>query len=232
MDFWLFHIIWRYYSMYCVETGSPDNLSFPPAVYWTRWGEAICTVYSLVSFITVAIAAIEQRDHRHKASPLEKLSGLLMQVSSTHALMITVCYFLVKPEGKGSISEYSSFYSHVLNSVIAIIDIFMVATPRRFLQFWASSLYLICYSIVNFVFWWNLGIVVYKPMDWGWWLENQKIPEAVGLSFAMFFVVVPIFHGILYLITNLMIRLAGCCKKPHALSGSSQQQLLKNVEDA
>ena len=205
MDFWLFHIIWKYYAIYCVKEDS-SKLDFPPGVYWTRWGEAISTVYSVISFLSVAIAAIEQRSHKNKSSCLEKITGILMQISSTHALMITACYFIVKPEGKGAIfdqlsgeMDYSSFYSHVLNSVVTIIDILLIAMPRPFMHFLYSSIFLICYTGVNFLFWWNLGIVVYKPMDWGWWIEKGKIPEAVFASIGMFFIVVPIFHGFLRL---------------------------------
>ena len=232
MDFWLFHTIWRYYGMYCSKV---EDLEFPPAAYWTKWGEFIATFYSIVSFLAVSIAAIEKRDHRHKASLLEKFSGFLGQTSSTHALMITACYFIVKPEKEVINSEsenwmilgmkYSSFYSHVLNSVISVVDIFLISCPRNLLHFWTSSLYLICYSLVNFMFWWNLGIVVYKPMDWGWWLEKNKIPEAVFLCLVMFFVVVPVFHGFLCILTEFRIFLwkRCCCRKKF-----KKGQLLEN----
>merc|ERR1711881_158765 len=77
----------------------------------------------------------------------------------------------------------------MLNVLWHVLDSSLVATPRRLLHFWASSLVALCYIITNVGIWAGTSLIVYDSMDW------TKSPGlAAGIAIGSMLMVVPIVH--------------------------------------
>lgn len=164
-----------------------------PLAYLTRWGELLCLVYAVVSFLVVGYDSMKKGDST-EASGFEKFSGFLAEMSTTMAVAITILYYALDTVTW----SYSSIYAHLLNSVVMIIDLWLIAVPFKFYHFWASSVFSTCYIIVNVSIWAATSRVLYSAMDWG-----NKTGLAAGVSVGVILAGIPILHGLMTAISCL-----------------------------
>jgi hypothetical protein len=105
---------------------------------------------------------------------LIKLSWLLYTLVMQSALMVTIGYFTyvtyAELEVEDSLSgEIGNLHRHGFNSVVAIIDLVLLAYPVRILHFVYTSAYGWAYAIVTFFYWiQNPKLnIVYEQVDYG-----------------------------------------------------------------
>jgi len=77
------------------------------------------------------------------------INWLLFAVATTSAFEITIFYVVLIAPGRTLERNLkpTTFHIHVINSVLFLIDIFMVAFPTRFLHFIYTMIYGVVYTI-------------------------------------------------------------------------------------
>ena len=104
---------------------------------------------------------------------LIKISWLLYNIVAISAIVVTVIYFTyvyftnlqVEPSW---VQEIGNLHRHGINSIVAIIDILLLAYPVRLFHFVYCSLYGYLYAFVTFLYWLNdpKENIVYEHIDY------------------------------------------------------------------
>ena len=104
---------------------------------------------------------------------LIKISWLLYNIIAISAILVTVGYFtyvnLTELEVEPTwIAEIGNLHRHGVNSVVAIIDVFLLGYPVRLLHFFYTTIYGWTYAIVSLVYWLQnpKENVVYEQIDY------------------------------------------------------------------
>lgn len=105
---------------------------------------------------------------------LIKISWLLYNIIVISAIVVTTGYFsyafIMDMETEPTwIAEIGNLHRHGFNSLVAIVDIILLAYPVKILHFVYTCAYGWCYAIVTFIYW-TLNPkknIVYEQIDYG-----------------------------------------------------------------
>ena len=120
--YFVFHLIYNYYI---------NTWEICPLAYLTNWGELTNTIYALLSFSLVAHYRLQSISLGTVSSYTLKFTAFLWEVQSTIAIMITVLYYTLD----NVFWTYSAINLHLSNSIITLIDLFMIDMPRECFHF-------------------------------------------------------------------------------------------------
>ncbi|CAF1055615.1 unnamed protein product [Brachionus calyciflorus] len=104
---------------------------------------------------------------------LIKVSWLLYNIIVISAIVVTVGYFtyvvLMDIQTEPTwIAEIGNLHRHGVNSLVAIVDIVVLAYPVRILHFVYTSIYGWCYALITFLYWTQNPEknIVYEQIDY------------------------------------------------------------------
>lgn len=105
---------------------------------------------------------------------LIKISWLLYNLIIISALLVTIGYFahvrLLGLEVENTLlGEVGNFHRHGINSIVALIDLVLMAYPVRLLHFIYTAFYGWLYAFVIFIYWYQnpKKNIVYEQIDYG-----------------------------------------------------------------
>ncbi|XP_044266020.1 protein rolling stone-like [Tribolium madens] len=163
----------------CVVKHPDADLSFKAKwlIYLTNWGYTICTLQSLISAMALSICVLALRLRKYlnlQSITLKfyKLYWMLNVIATDTALEITILYWSLIYDDKVISFNAMNFFLHANNSVLMMIDLFVVAYPTRLLHCCYSVVFGICYIVFSVIFYAAGGIsrkgnvYIYKILDW------------------------------------------------------------------
>ena len=189
----LSHMVHNYYMIYAPDSGV--TLKAFLLAFLTQWGELCNNIYAITSVCVVVYCKFNKNISMEQEAPnYLKFVGFLWEIQSTVAITITVVYFaLLKVKW-----TYFSINLHLINSVVTVIDMFMIGTPKKFYHVWLPQILAIGYIITNASIWMASDKIIYPAINWG-----TDTAKSVGIAFFVVCLVVPILHGFLCLLTVL-----------------------------
>ncbi|EFA11216.1 protein rolling stone [Tribolium castaneum] len=146
-------------------------------IYLTNWGYTTCTLQSLISAIILSICVLAPRLRSRpnlQSSTLKfyKLYWVLNVIATDIAFGITILYWSLIYDEKVMDFDAMNFFVHANNSVLMMIDLFVVAHPIRLLHCCYPVVFGICYAVFSVIFYAAGGIsregqvYIYNILDW------------------------------------------------------------------
>jgi len=134
------------------------------------------------------------------------INWLLFAVASTSAFEITIFYAVLIAPGR-SLEENlnpTTFHIHVINSVLLLIDIFMVAFPTRFLHFIYTMIYGVLYTLFLLILHLtNYNSAVYTQLNFA------ESPGTTAMWLVIAVIVLPLgLHSIIFGLYHLRVFIA------------------------
>ncbi|CAH1266190.1 Hypp3315 [Branchiostoma lanceolatum] len=184
-------------------------------VYLTNWCFSILALHTIVA-MSVSIAVYCRSDYTEFSTETtgdesvvtnnltwyQKAHWMLHSTSITMAFLVTTLYWaLDKREFKPS-----SINEHILNSVIALLDLFVSGTPVRVLHMVYPVAFAMVYAAFYVIYWATGGkgkngeVVLYKLWDF----ENDP-KMAIVYMVLLVFVATPFFHLLTYGLHRLKV---------------------------
>lgn len=119
------------------------------------------------------------------------------------SIIITITYYaLLTP-----VFSSTSINNHLINTVIMLIDLFVIAVPVRLYHFVYMSLYALTYTIFSLIlFGTGYNTAIYGPLDW-----EMGPGLAAGLAIGLILLGSLIAHTIMYGLYRLRVLLASKC---------------------
>ena len=127
-----------------------------------------------------------------------KLNWILFVVGTTIALLLTGFFWIILAPGRPSYENINpiSVHIHAVNSILFLIDIFMVAFPTRLLHFIYVNLLGIIYAVFLLILHFTgVNSSVYPVLDF-----EQNFGLAIGITLVNVFVASTILHFIVFLL--------------------------------
>ena len=127
----------------------------------------------------------------NKVSWYQMVQWLLFIIGNEMAFIVVIYYWLFLYEG-GPI-DAASINRHLLNGIVALIDLWVSGVPMKFIHFIYSVLYGAVYVAFTVVYYKCTGRIIYSTLDY----ENH-FWKALGLVLSAVFVAVPAIHVFIF----------------------------------
>ncbi|XP_008199214.1 protein rolling stone-like [Tribolium castaneum] len=174
----LFFLVTSVLSLWDFKYHDADA-SFKPKwwIYVTNWGYTTCTLQSLIVAIILSICVLAPRLRSNpnlQSSSLKfyKLYWVLNVIATGTAFEITIMYWSLIYDEKVVDVNAMTFFVHANNSVLMMIDLFVVAHPIRLLHCCYPVVFGICYVVFTVIFYAAGGtttegqVIIYDILDW------------------------------------------------------------------
>ncbi|XP_068916637.1 protein rolling stone-like isoform X2 [Tenebrio molitor] len=146
-------------------------------IYLTNWGYTICTLQALLGALILSVCVLAPRLRSKpnlEASTLKayKLYWVTYVVATDIAFGITALYWSLIYDGSSMGFDAMNFFVHANNSVLMMIDLFVVAHPIRLLHCCYPIVFGICYAVFSVIYYAAGGIskenkvYIYNILDW------------------------------------------------------------------
>uniref|UniRef100_F6V951 Protein rolling stone-like n=2 Tax=Ciona intestinalis TaxID=7719 RepID=F6V951_CIOIN len=137
----------------------------------SNWTEVVMNLYFLIAFL-VSIYGVATRGKAPSKGPLRWfhiINWWMFNVATVAAFNVTIFYWALI--GRTRTAERNlrpvTFHLHVTNSILMLIDIFMVAFPVRLLHFFYAPLYGVVYILFMLILHWtNVNSAIYAAVNW------------------------------------------------------------------
>ncbi|XP_026462550.1 protein rolling stone-like [Ctenocephalides felis] len=177
--------------MFFVSGGDPGGLRLKNPngyyakwpIYLTHWGITLCVIQSLMALTLVAHRKHEDREsscnavERNSANNPSRMTlfaktyWVLHTLTVNSAIVITAVYWVMvfNPEEGFNVV---TVMVHIVNSVVMIIDLFLVAHPVRLLHMHWSLMFAILYLTFSWIYYCAGGLsrkmepFIYTALDW------------------------------------------------------------------
>lgn len=138
-----------------------------------------------------------------------KISWVLFSIAIVGSISVTLFFFIFLWPPYNPSGQEMHCHLHVINSVIAGMELFFTAIPLRFWHVIYVLLYGIVYFIFTAIYYWagNMNPIYSVLIDW------SKPAETFGILLAFICVAIPIVQGSLVGIQKGKIYLCNLCKK-------------------
>ncbi|CAK8688819.1 unnamed protein product [Clavelina lepadiformis] len=194
----------------------------------SNWTEGVMNVYFLWAFFVSIYAVVTRK--RYFEQTLGKLrwfhivNWLLFCVAADAVFQISIFYWALIAPGRTAEQNLRpvTFHIHATNSILLLIDIFMVAFPTRLLHFIYTVLYGVLYAVALLVFHFTgLNSQVYSVIDFA---------NSPGIAAAYVVVSVVIFPTILHSVVFGFYHLRAFIARNTVLKDSSTSRPAGNLE--
>ena len=215
---------------------SSDNIKW--FIYLTDWAFFILTLYFVWSTGTAVhrlyLASRDRLNDDVEGPPLPwyyRVQWVLQNVAFCIALIVTVLYWSLVYNPDYGIPVEVDVNMHTLNSVFAIVDLFLGATPIRLLHFYQPVAMGTVYIIFSVIYWkaggtgFGNNTFIYPILDYG-----HHPGQAAIVIVLTGLLVIPFTHSIIFGFYKLRKFLAGRCYK-HREAGE-YETLVTKTEDA
>uniref|UniRef100_H2YYR0 Protein rolling stone n=1 Tax=Ciona savignyi TaxID=51511 RepID=H2YYR0_CIOSA len=181
-----------------------------PTVYQfiSNWTEVVMNLYFLVAFLVSIYGAVK----RHDAPSTEQIRWFhivnwwLFNVACTAAFNVTIFYWALIGSRRTLERNLQpvTFHLHVTNSILFLIDIFMVAFPVRLLHFFYAPLYGVVYILFMLIIHWTgVNSAIYAAVNWA-----TQPAISSGYSIAAIIVLPIVLHCMLFGLYHLRALIA------------------------
>ncbi|XP_063928199.1 protein rolling stone-like isoform X4 [Zophobas morio] len=168
-------------------------------IYLTNWGYTMCTLQALLAAIMLSICVLAPYLHskpnlESSALKLHKFYWVTNVVGTDIAFGVTSLYWSLIYDEKSMDLDAMNFFVHANNSILMMIDLFVVAHPIRLLHCCYPIVFGICYALFSVIFYAAGGIsregkvFIYNILDW----SKPGITSAVCIAVLGFLVIVHI----------------------------------------
>ncbi|XP_063701311.1 protein rolling stone isoform X2 [Culicoides brevitarsis] len=187
-------------------------------IYLTNWGILACAIQAwLAAFIvTGGIMIVEEEfelDNPTRKNIIHKTYWFFYTIATIYSLIITVMYWTVIYDPEIHKINAVNMMSHVVNSVLMLIDLIVVGHPIKIQHAYQTIGLGIIYMIFTITYYILDGTnrldepFVYKPMDWS--RPGKALAISVGGLIFVFIV-----HFICYLVYRVRVCIYNaCCRK-------------------
>lgn len=139
-----------FFSYTCANLSTEQKLKY--ALYFTNWTHVLLTITSLFAIFCLIYEYVfwhcgNQISHLVSQFPfLYRMYWILYSTSVDSAFTVSVGYWLYKPFSRKQVPLYLDMY-HFWNSVLMLMDLFIVAIPVRLLHVYTSIIFAFIYVI-------------------------------------------------------------------------------------
>uniref|UniRef100_A0A6M2DY25 Protein rolling stone n=1 Tax=Xenopsylla cheopis TaxID=163159 RepID=A0A6M2DY25_XENCH len=144
-------------------------------IYLTHWGIALCCVQTLfaaglVTFRHYQIQKLESVPYHDKMPIAYKMYWGAQTCTVTVAFGISIIYWTLLHS-----AEYSTvmnFMTHGMNSILMLVDLFVISHPTKLLHFYLAICVSLIYAIFSVIYFWADGLdphdnhFIYNILDW------------------------------------------------------------------
>nr|XP_002127130.1 protein rolling stone-like [Ciona intestinalis] len=174
----------------------------------SNWTEVVMNLYFLIAFL-VSIYGVATRGKAPSKGPLRWfhiINWWMFNVATVAAFNVTIFYWALI--GRTRTAERNlrpvTFHLHVTNSILMLIDIFMVAFPVRLLHFFYAPLYGVVYILFMLILHWtNVNSAIYAAVNW-----STSPATSAGYSIAAVIVLPIVLHAIVFGLYHLRALIA------------------------
>ncbi|XP_028139726.1 protein rolling stone [Diabrotica virgifera virgifera] len=146
-------------------------------IYLTNWGYTGCTIQALIAFLMLFMAVLATKYksmHRTKEKTLKlyPVYWLLNTVATSTAFAITTIYWSVIYNPKKVTNPVINYFVHGNNSLMVLLDLWIVGHPIRILHVIYTVLLGVTYTIFTLIYYSAGGTnkdgytFIYKIVDW------------------------------------------------------------------
>ena len=126
-----------------------------------------------------------------------KLNWILFSVGATVAFLVTGLFWIVLAPGRTAAENLNpiTFHLHGTNSILFLVEIFMVAFPTRLLHFVYPIIFSFTYAVFSVILHFTgVNSSIYSVVNF---VENAGL--AVGIIVGNVFMLTPVLHSVVYL---------------------------------
>ncbi|RZB39840.1 hypothetical protein BDFB_000206 [Asbolus verrucosus] len=156
---------------------APSSFRAKWLIYLTNWGYTTCTLQALLAALLVSAGVLapylKNMPNLQKSTlPFYKFYWVTNVVATDIAFGVTALYWSLIYDEKSMNFDAMNFFVHANNSVLMMIDMFMVAHPIRLLHCCYPIVFGICYAVFSVIFYAAGGIsregqvYIYNILDW------------------------------------------------------------------
>ena len=130
-----------------------------------------------------------------------KLNWILFSVGATNAFLVTGLFWVVLAPSRTAVQNLNpiTFHLHGTNSILFLVEIFMVAFPTRLLHFVYPIIFSFTYAVFSVILHFTgVNSSIYPVLNF---VENAGL--AVGTIVGSAFVLTPVLHSVVYLFYRL-----------------------------
>ncbi|KAG5884152.1 hypothetical protein JTB14_011680 [Gonioctena quinquepunctata] len=146
-------------------------------IFLTNWGYTLCTTQALLAVFMLLLCIMAEKCQnmahlRRKALRVYPVYWILNTMSTSTAFGITVIYWLVIYDAETMEFNAMNYFVHGNNSILMMLDLWMVAHPVRILHFLYTGLFAIAYMFFSVIYFVAGGTnrdgtrCIYKIVDW------------------------------------------------------------------
>jgi len=211
---WITHFFYLYFIT-TVSRPIPEQY-----VWWwgfaflTKWGEIICVLYSIFSFLSVLNSYIndnglcteKQRNNYKKFQWVETVSTSFLTTGTALAIGITGLYIFVLGDSRKQWKYYGTYrdiYWHQMNTYLSVIDLLLVSNSVGISSLITLQTVSVVYGFVNWLTWLGTGILLYPIISW----EGEKLKSTLVLFGFMTFVGIPVLYFLVLGLAKLRDRI-------------------------
>ena len=199
---WLTHFFYLHFTTTVSRKEVPEQY-----VWWwklaflTKWGEIICVLYSVFSFLSVlnsyvndnGLCTEKQRKKYEKFKWVESVSTNLLTAGTALAIGITGLYILVLGDLRKQWMYYGTYrdiYWHQMNTYLSVMDLLLVSNSVGIRSLFTLQTVNVVYGFVNWMTWLKTGILLYPNIGW----ESEQLKSTLVLFGGMTFVGIPVLY--------------------------------------
>lgn len=183
-------------------------------IFVTHWAYTLLCVYFLWAAVITLLCQQDIDSDANNEAPLPwymRVQWFLFNTGITAALTITIGYWalIFDPDDPDFVVDAISISVHAINTLMAVIEIFLSAIPVRILHMIYPMIFGVIYVIFSVIYWaaggrepYNNGNFVYEVLDYG-----NEPGTAVGAALGMVLVVLPVMHTIVWALSKLRDKL-------------------------
>ncbi|KAJ8955385.1 hypothetical protein NQ318_003482, partial [Aromia moschata] len=181
-------------------------------IFLTNWGYTMCTLQALIA-LGMLSTWILVPNLKEKAFKVYPLYWVLHTVATPLAFGITFMYWIVIYDAKRMPFNAMNYFVHGNNSILMMIDLWMVAHPIRILHFVYPAVCGVTYTIFSVIYYSAGGTgtnkeepkCIYRILDW-----DRPLSTALTCVGVTIFLIC--LHFLVYLVTKLKISVyQKCC---------------------
>ncbi|KAJ8918719.1 hypothetical protein NQ315_015039 [Exocentrus adspersus] len=188
-------------------------------IFLTNWGYTVCTAQALMAFGMLAIYVLAPRfpnfpNLREKTMKAAyPVYWVLYTIGTPLAFGITFMYWVVIYDARKMTFDAMNYFVHGNNSIMMMLDLWMVAHPIRILHFVYPAVLGFAYTIFSIIYFVEGGIAkdgskcIYRILDWDKPLSTAL--TCVGVTVFLVFL-----HCMAFLVYKLRITLYERCCSP------------------
>ncbi|XP_018568774.1 protein rolling stone-like [Anoplophora glabripennis] len=184
-------------------------------IFLTNWGYTVCTTQAVMAFGILATYVLAPRfkklpnlrENTLKAYPVY---WVLYTIATPLAFGITFMYWVVIYDAKKMTFDAMNYFVHGNNSIMMMIDLWIVSQPTRILHFVYPAVLGIMYTIFSIIYYVEGGTTkdgskcIYKILDW-----EKPMPTALTCLGVTVFLI--LLHLVVFLIYKVRITLYERC---------------------